>query len=503
MTEPRYRASERAASGRSVPTRTFPGTATGAAVLVAIVVALAGGCELPVAPDTADTRAAGTASGAVIVAVEGLSFANTLSGELASLSGVDPVHIEERDTYLTANLRSLLDASYETESFRWSGDATSDTGVILRDSGDNSLRAYLRERKAYADRVGKPLVVVAHSWGTVLTYLALSLEAAEADPLEVDLYITLSTPLGTRFGHGSTYPEERVISDYVDDWFERLSFVSDGSMRPAAAQFVNYWAWGDLISGPVAGFVPPGIAVSDVRIDEGMFDLPTDSTYSTAAAYSNRNFLDAVYWHKFTTVDSSVLTSAYGDYLSQDFIRDADVMFAAFREDLLRRIRTTAGRSDGPPDGSAGGTAGEVAVTIEKIEVVDEDEGDGLFNPADDYAEYFGYFRLYLDGEKRSIRRMRSENDYLSLEEGDSFNLNWRVTVPLADASRVLKIEAELCEDELGYDDYGYPGFGSVDIDLSHEGLRGLPRSGSFDTTWLDATGGRNSIRVFYRVESM
>ncbi len=426
-------------------------------------------------------------AGAVIVAVEGLSFVNTLAGELAQLSGVDQLELEERDAYLTETLSALLDDSFEIFSFPWSGDATGQTDDILEDSGRDSLRQYLREHAAYAAAQEKPLVVVGHSWGTVLTYLALSLEAAEPDPLEVDLYITLSTPLGTRYGHGSTYPEEAVITDYVEDWFRDLAFETDAVHRPRAGAFYNYWAWGDFISGPLAEFVPAETGVVDVRIDEGMFDEPDGTTQSAAFAYSNRNVLDMIYWHKFTTADRVVLTDEYDDYLAQDHIRDADVLFDRFLEDVRSQIHTAAGR---PPH------AAELVVTLSEIEVIDENEGDGPLNPADDQAEYYGYFTLSVDGDKHRIKRMRSPLDNADLEEGERYTIDWLAPVPPEVGS--IRIEAELYEYEPGEDNENYPGRAFVDIDADEPGA--LPHSGSFDVSWRDATGGDNVVRVHYGV---
>jgi pimeloyl-ACP methyl ester carboxylesterase len=461
--------------------------------LVALSLGITGCAIIPGADTDQDPHQTGSKVGAVIVAVEGLSFVNTFMGELANLSGIEPDPMEERDTYLSESLSRLLsDDRFEISSFRWSGNATGDTAMILEDSGDNSLRQFLRDKRDYATSLGLPLIVVGHSWGTVLTYLALSLEAAKPDPLEVDLYITLSTPIGTNFAQPGTYPEEAVITDYLEDWFDTLGFETTNTVRPRASSFVNFWAWGDFISGPLTNFVPDAAKVTDIRVDEGLFDLPLDSSYSRTAAYSNRNLLDAKYWHKFTTADPVVLSDEFGDYLSQDFIRDADVAFHAFQQDLGDYIR---GASRMVQDRSS-----DLGVSISGITVVEEFEGDGLFNPADDSAEYFGYFFVSLDGEKQRIKRLRSENDYISLEKDDYHAIDWQTRLFINGTEGQLSIGAELYEDELG-DDIDYPGIASTSLDLSNLDSTTLPQQGSFDVSWQDSSDGLNTVRVHFTID--
>ncbi|KGE72075.1 hypothetical protein [Spirochaeta lutea] len=427
-------------------------------------------------------------TGAVIVAVEGLSFVNTLLGELMEITGMEAEPMDDRDTYLSLALTALLsDPDYKISSFPWSGNATGDTAKILEDRGPNSLRQFLREKKDYAESLGLPLVVVGHSWGTVLTYLALSLEAAEPDPLEVDLYITLSSPLGTRLGHPGTYPEEAVIDSYLEDWLETLNFETTSLFRPRAATMVNFWAWGDLISGPLEEFVPAETGVTDIRVDEGLFDRPLDTDFSRTAAYSNRNLLDAQFWHKFTTADPVVLGDEYMDYRSQDFIRDVPTAFHAFLADLRFYIHGASGRPRTSPH--------DLRIEVAGITVIHETEGDGFLNPADDAAEYFGYITLAQGQEKKRIKRIRSEHDNISLETGDYYPLNWRPIMYIDDPSEELVITAEFYEDELG-DDLSFPGIYTRTISLSGPDRPSLPHEEYFDVSWKDSTQGENTLRL-------
>ncbi|MCP5104354.1 MAG: hypothetical protein GY950_13280, partial [bacterium] len=82
---------------------------------------------------------------AVIVTVDGLSFANTL----------------------------LPPGSEPIDAFPWSRDANDTLETV------ETLREFLKEKYREAQQANKGFIVVAHSWGTVLTYLALSSQSMQ------------------------------------------------------------------------------------------------------------------------------------------------------------------------------------------------------------------------------------------------------------------------------------------------------------------------------------
>jgi hypothetical protein len=428
-----------------------------------------------------------------IDSVTGLSFLNTFIGLATEIIDVDPINIDSRIPYLQTHLRDMFDstddtANYDIYWFEWTGNAPAETDDVLEDTGDDSLRQYLREKRTEADEKNKPLIVVSHSWGTFLSYIALALEGAEADPLEADLLITMGSPLGSEHAHAGLYPEELVIKTFVDLIISEIGFDTD--LSPKVPAIYNFWAWGDMISGPIDLFVPSSPPVYDIRIDEGMFDLPDDQfTGSTDFAWDNRQIDEMFYWHYFDAIYPEVLTSEHQSYLDRVYIKDEANQFNWYLDRLENLLRTTGGE-DVAPDR-------EITVSIDKIHVVNENEGDGLFNFADDQAEYFGWFHIYVNGQKRAIRRMRAPLDNADLEEGDDYYLNWECTLGISSSASSVKVEAELYEyDGVLYDPYDDRGIESETVYLS----AGLPQSGDFNVAWEDASGGDNEIKVYYSV---
>lgn len=222
---------------------------------------------------------------AIIVTVDGLSFVNTLLGT----SGLD--NIQNSNNYLKSNLTKLIN-SESISSFTWSGDAN-DTAAILA-SSVSGLRKFLIDNYNEAKAKNKAFIVVSHSWGTFLSYLALSLEPQ----IECDLFITMSCPLGTSSGVST---EEDIVYNYTNvELFLMPSFdiVND---YPHANVFYNFWANGDLISGPLTGKIPVITNVHDVQVDDGISD--------------NRTVVDSYFWHKFTTLGDEVVNTSDSNYL--------------------------------------------------------------------------------------------------------------------------------------------------------------------------------------------
>jgi hypothetical protein len=221
---------------------------------------------------------------AVIVTVDGLSFTNTLmpwntpiddTGHYLK-TALDTMNLDLTDTTITA--------------FTWSRNAN-DTLETVED-----LCIFLKEKYKEAQTANKRFIIVAHSWGTVLTYLALSSQSRqvpENERLYVDLYITLGSPLGTDSAHdGSNYPEETTVINYTAFWLNKYNFCD--TCQPLVEKWVNYWAWGDVISGPLDGFMP----FTDYPLWE---DNQVDRA-SFTAGYPGRNVYTTGLWHKYDSL---------------------------------------------------------------------------------------------------------------------------------------------------------------------------------------------------------
>lgn len=236
---------------------------------------------------------------AEIVTVDGLSFVNTLL-----LPGSEA--IDDSQHYLKTALDNMgLDLPNTTvTAFHWSRDAADTSETV------ETLRTFLIQKYKAAKQAGKRFIIVAHSWGTVLTYLALSSQSTQADSenrVYVDLYITLGSPLGVNYAHsGTKYPEETLVINYTGNWLNQYSFCE--TCLPLATRWINYWAWGDAISGPFFngtatqdGFInnSGNSEWEDVKIDAG----------SVYGGYFTRNTTTTVIWHMYDSLQPGGLVN--------------------------------------------------------------------------------------------------------------------------------------------------------------------------------------------------
>ncbi|MBN2546911.1 MAG: hypothetical protein JXB50_14010 [Spirochaetes bacterium] len=266
------------------------------------------GCDLIPNDNTVEYN-----SKAIIVTVDGLSFANTLVMGTAV--------IQNSNDYLKVNLKKIINSKL-IRSYTWSGDAE-DTAAILS-SSDSGIRKFFLDNYQEAKETGKAFIVVCHSWGTFLSYVALSLEPT----IECDLFITLSSPLGTASGLPDS--PEKIVRDFTDAKLAELLFDISGIAYPDTKLFYNFWANGDLISGPLSGKIPASLIVHDVKIDQVISDY--------------RYITDAFFWHKFTALGEEVVTDiTYQVYLISIGILDISPTRDVFINQVTDLIQTASG----------------------------------------------------------------------------------------------------------------------------------------------------------------
>jgi len=219
----------------------------------------------------------------VIITVDGLSFVNTL---------FPGTNIEESNHYLKTALENMNISLPDTTimDFTWSRNSNDTIKTV------EELREFLKAKYQQAQKENKKLIVVAHSWGTVLTFLALSSQSMQVpvnERIYIDLYITLGSPLGTDNAHkGFNYPEETVVINYTTNWVSQYDFCD--TCLPLVEKWVNYWAWGDVISGPLQGFMP-------FNGYPQWMDIQIDSS-SYVPGYSGRNTATTVIWHFYDSM---------------------------------------------------------------------------------------------------------------------------------------------------------------------------------------------------------
>jgi pimeloyl-ACP methyl ester carboxylesterase len=127
----------------------------------------------------------------------------------------------------------------------------------------------------------KPLIVISHSWGALLTYAALADLRDGPSPVPVDLFITCSTILGAPYVHPDPNPGETAAQNYLEGWLARLFLPEEIEGAPPISRWVNYWAMADMLSGPLADSeysLQAASAVLDIQVDEAYAYTPADRT---------------------------------------------------------------------------------------------------------------------------------------------------------------------------------------------------------------------------------
>jgi len=284
----------------------------------------------------------------IVVVVEGLQFkefwddvarvvvaASSIAvGDL--LGALQALNIEFEFDEVDYLAKELTSTSWEISHFDWNRDASFTATHV------DKLKEHLESEYNRAQCSGKKFIVVSHSWGTFLTYAALSKLAEEGRPVLVDVYITLSSPLGT-YSVLEDYPLsekptaviDAAIALYVWSWEQRL----DLSVAPKIGRWINYWSWGDCMSGPVSSRFS---WVEDRQIS------PSSKLYNP----TTRAILTP-YWHKYTSLIGShvswdnmgladtvgyIITNAIkGKYVSSEYTADVDLLdiISEYGRDLL------------------------------------------------------------------------------------------------------------------------------------------------------------------------
>lgn len=142
------------------------------------------------------------------------------------------------DDYLDARLREALPpGGYEIVPVRWSRDPDeSDAAVPL-------VEAELKRICAAAKSQGRPVYLVAHSWGTVLAHTALHRLAASAPEARVDKLITLGSPLVPGHWWLQLFVDAQVGAGQLQQYVK----------KPAnTGYWLNLWAGNDYFSNEIA-----------------------------------------------------------------------------------------------------------------------------------------------------------------------------------------------------------------------------------------------------------
>ncbi|RKX24465.1 MAG: hypothetical protein DRP47_11340 [Candidatus Zixiibacteriota bacterium] len=195
-----------------------------------------------------------------IIAVDGLAF-RELGPEIGSLELELKRLPKEPDGYLGDALRNapnIANMSPKVISYSWSRDPADSREEI------EVLKSAILAYYQHAAQKNRPLVIVAHSWGTVLAYTALHQLVDQGSDVRIACFITLGSPLNPRVDAGSgalvwNFLKNKSIMEGLP-----LNIIFKNQQKPSnvTGEWVNLWAKGDLISNQVSA------ANENVQIDK-------------------------------------------------------------------------------------------------------------------------------------------------------------------------------------------------------------------------------------------
>lgn len=173
---------------------------------------------------------------------------------ILAVDGIDPAACtlpwqSPREGYLRDSLGQLCNGSCgEFKVFDWNRDITNSRAAV------EALKARINEVGAEAANPGnpRPFVIVAHSWGGVLTGEALA-ELGNDLPFRISKVVTVGTPLGNGIYTTMVYSRLRY-----------QGFYEEPQPAPSVDVWVNFWLKRDPVSSP--------LSIRDMYIDNRQLD---------------------------------------------------------------------------------------------------------------------------------------------------------------------------------------------------------------------------------------
>ncbi|MGE5458185.1 MAG: hypothetical protein ACM3RX_07510 [Methanococcaceae archaeon] len=236
---------------------------------------------------------------AIIVTVDGLDFYKLLGQKFVKTEWIPKLEplkcsFEEWDNYLGKALKMLeLENPYtlDIQPFPW------ERSSYYTDMYVQNLYDHLKKYSENARQEKKKFIVVAHSWGTVLAYAAMAKNFYnETNPIECDLFITLACPLGSKNQNPPLHisygmDEIDLVNIYVNAWLDNLGIRNSEKIFPNTKKWINFWNYGDVISGPLKKQFP---SVTDIEMYPESKLVPK--------VHLVRSVLSTQMWHKYNSL---------------------------------------------------------------------------------------------------------------------------------------------------------------------------------------------------------
>lgn len=163
----------------------------------------------------------------------------TVDGIGGLLTAVDPLYVPSNSTSYLYNAidqnwrSSLTDQIGPVQSFYWGGNLYTQTTAAVA-----SLYSILKPISDNNKITNAPLVIISHSWGSVLTYIVLH----EHPDIVIDKLITMGSPLD------SSMP---VVNTITYPWLVSYGIFTVHAL-PNIKIWHNYWASCDPVSSSIS-----------------------------------------------------------------------------------------------------------------------------------------------------------------------------------------------------------------------------------------------------------
>jgi hypothetical protein len=287
------------------------------------------------------------------------------------------------------------------------------------------LRDFIKSEFDRAKENNAKFIVIGHSWGTFLTYMSLIELSNIYSEFHVDLFILLSSPLGTEYANKYLTEIEYIIKKfYVDKYKNEFNFSSwENSIN--VGLLLNYWAHKDVISGPINEFNPQAI---DISVDPYIGPIERFTLRSNPYVLPNTKK-----WHDYTALN---YPTKIGDHLRLAIQREIENIILeqteqpkpelVLYEDSPSEIQFGESFTMQMSANNFGGISTYGSITVSFPTLVDEmdvnvvkiRDGENVQTSAPELVEY------YPKGDARLTNR---ENDpgftskYLTVELGDNY----------------------------------------------------------------------------------
>jgi pimeloyl-ACP methyl ester carboxylesterase len=232
--------------------------------------------------------------------------------------GVSP--LGDADNYLESTLREQFSAAkknYLVVPLPWTRNSQKSDAAIA------DFKAWMAQVYDAAQKNGKPVYVVCHSWGTLLTFETLESLSQEGSPIRVEKLVTLGSPL---------VPSQWWVKLFVK-LEEHFQGLQENVVKPANVKvWFNFWAQRDPFSNSI-----PVADGGNVRVDaaaDSLAQMITRALFSPVLAIEDLAAKDWFALHSIGSWHGSYMWGYHQNFPSIGQKADIEV----FGPDILPKL---------------------------------------------------------------------------------------------------------------------------------------------------------------------